>query len=214
MEELCLVGGQVGYPGMSKMSLHACIWCLLLYSKQGEWDFPCLLICTGHSVTHPTQNGKNLSPELPNSLHYEDLSNFIVNPDCYEHIFLVGEFSHKPTLSCRPTCPSGTEYLHHCPASGVVSGNSHLSALGGKSVVKPRQQAHSVDITWLILPEANEGVFTGAVLLSGSSNFQQKSSDVWIDGVIQPPGTAKSRRGHLSILTEHMSQVKNRQMLP
>ena len=100
------------------------------------------------------------------SLHYEDLSNFVVDPDYCEHIFLVGEFSHKPMLSCRPTCPSGREYLHHCPASEVVSGNTHLSALGGKSVAKLKQLAHSVEITWLILLEANESVFTGAVLLA------------------------------------------------
>lgn len=100
------------------------------------------------------------------SLQYKDLSNFVVHPDYCERVFLLGEFSYKSTLSCRPTCPSGREYLHPCSASGVVSGNAHSSALERKSVVKLKELAHSVEVTWLILLEADKGVFTGAVLLA------------------------------------------------
>jgi len=38
MEDLCLAGGQAGYPSISKMSVNACVWYLLPYSEREEWD--------------------------------------------------------------------------------------------------------------------------------------------------------------------------------
>lgn len=51
------------------------------------------------------------------------------------------------------------------PVVGYLGTLTYL-LYGGKSIAKLKQQAHSVEITWLILLEANEGVFTGAVLLA------------------------------------------------
>lgn len=104
------------------------------------------------------QNRKNFSPEASTSLPYGDTKNFVFNPDCYGCILLFGEFSHKPT------CPSGREYLHHCQWNGTWD---HSPALGGKSVAQLKELAHSAGVTWLMLLEEHEGVFTGAVLLPG-----------------------------------------------
>lgn len=88
----------------------------------------------------------------------------VVNSDYHESIFLSGEFSQTPTPVYKPTCLSGGEYLHHCQWSGTWD---HSPALGGKPVAKLRELGHSAEITRLMLLEANEGVFTGAVLLTG-----------------------------------------------
>lgn len=174
MQELwntcALLEVKVGQSILSKMSVLVCIWHFLPCSRWEEWN--------SSRVSVSVPNRGNLSPEASTSLPCGDTKNFVFNSDSYGCIFLLGEFSHKPTLFYKPTCPSGRECLHHCQWSGIWD---HPPALGEKSVAKLKELAHSAGVTWLMLLEAQESVFTGAGCcwqVSGSCHFHQKSSDV------------------------------------